>query len=200
MSKFEGGYRQDYNQINSTIMKRIISFLAAFIIIILLMISCKSKSSNSNSEATAPVEEVESYEEEFNNAGEAIAGYGDDERATIYEFTFSGQLYNDAESHNIVLKYVEFPVDDDDDGWFDVSGDYRYPAWQKDKSFSFEGRTNGNKLVLFTENSEMFDLVFYDNGYVLKGDWYKYKNNQERDRDKGLWNKHLQVQLKVAKN
>lgn len=190
-------------------MKRILSFFVAFIIIAALMTSCKSKTNSSNTDAHNSAEVVESYddspsepgyEEEYNNAGEAIAGYGDEDRATIYEFTFSGQLYNDDESHDIVLKYEEFPVDDDEDGWFDVSGDYRYPAWQKDKSFSFEGRTNGNKLLLFTENSEMFDLVFYDKGYVLKGDWYKYKNNQERDKDKGLWNKHLQVQLKVAKN
>lgn len=136
----------------------------------------------------------------FDYSGEAIAGYSDEGRSTIYEYSFSGQLYNSTESHNIVLTYVLFPVDDDDDGWFDVSGDYRYPEWQKDRSFSLEGMTNMEKLVLYTENSEIFDLVKFDDGFVLKGDWYKYKSNQDRERDKGLWTKHLKVQLKVDKD
>ena len=45
----------------------------------------------------------------------------------------------------------------------------------------------------------MFDLALYKNGYVMKEDWYKYKNNQERDKDKVLCNKRLKVQLKEAK-
>ena len=137
--------------------------------------------------------------EEFDFKGEAIAGYGDDDRATIYEYTFSGRLFNDTESPPIILKYIEDPVDGDGDGWFDVYGDYNYPQWQKNGSFAFEGRSSGDRLFLFTENSEMFDLMSSDDGYVLKGEWYKFKSNADRERDHGSWTKHLHVELKVSK-
>ena len=136
---------------------------------------------------------------EFDFTGEAIAGYDEDDRATIYEYTFSGRLFNETEPHGIVLHYTEFPVDDDGDGWFDVSGGYHYPEWQKNGEFSLDGRTSGDRLLLFTENGELFDLMSYDRGFVLKGEWYKYKSNDDRDRDRGSWTKHLQVELKVAK-
>lgn len=190
-------------------MKQIHTIVVAIAIILALMVSCKPRTIKTGSLAPSITTKAESqedsysdqgYDEEFDNAGEAIAGYSDEGRSTIYEYTFSGQLYNSTESHIIVLTYVLFPVDEDDDGWFDVSGDYRYPEWQKNKSFTFEGKTNMQKLVLFTENSEIFDLVKYDDGFVLKGDWYKYKSNQDRERDTGLWIKHLKVQLQVDKD
>ena len=136
---------------------------------------------------------------EFDFAGEAIAGYDEEDRATIYEYTYSGRLFSETESHGIVLHYTEFPVDDDGDGWFDVSGGYHYPEWQKNGEFSLDGRTSGDRLLLFTENGELFDLMSYDRGFVLKGEWYKYRSNDDRDRDRGSWTKHLQVELKVAK-
>lgn len=136
---------------------------------------------------------------EFDFAGEAIAGYEEDDRETIYEYIYSGRLFSEAESHGIVLHYTEFPVDDDGDGWFDVSGGYNYPEWQKNGEFSFDGRTSGERLLLFTENSELFDLMSYDRGFVLKGEWYKYKSNDDRDHDRGSWTKHLRVELHVAK-
>lgn len=136
--------------------------------------------------------------ESFDLAGEAIAGYGDKERATIYEYAYSGRLFNEMESHVILLHYTSFPVDDDGDGWFDVSGDYSYPEWQKNGSFSFEGRSSGGRIILFTENNELFDLMSSDKGFVLKGEWYKYKSNDDRERDRGSWTKHLKVELNVA--